>query len=223
MSGLLLRAKFRGARSVAIWALVVVTPWTVRNAVQFGRFVPVAIAGSGNNLMLGTISVPLGSGGNLVRVYGENPEVRAILDLDETDEAKEARLRQAGMRRILAGPGRWIYTRVTEYPRLLLDPGEYLPGALRFPRLLRSVSLFLSGGLIVLAVLGTLRDRSNWRETAPVLSAIVYLLAVHAPILSFRRMGVPIITLLCLFVASGAKALGDSLGRFYPRPRSRVP
>ena len=35
-------------------AVLVVSPWTVRNAVQFGRFIPIARGGLGSNLWIGT-------------------------------------------------------------------------------------------------------------------------------------------------------------------------
>jgi 4-amino-4-deoxy-L-arabinose transferase-like glycosyltransferase len=47
---------------IALMAIVVVAPWTIRNAITMHAFIPVNSIGFGANMLLGTIDVPYGSG-----------------------------------------------------------------------------------------------------------------------------------------------------------------
>ena len=52
---------WRSTLVVSASALAVVAPWTLRNAVETHRFVPIATAGWGSNLFQGTLDTPSGN------------------------------------------------------------------------------------------------------------------------------------------------------------------
>src|SRR2546422_11215874 len=46
---------------IVLGAMLVILPWTIRNAVTQHALIPVAVQGWGSNLLFGTIDVPYGS------------------------------------------------------------------------------------------------------------------------------------------------------------------
>ena len=119
-------------------ALAVVAPWTLRNAVETHRFVPIATAGWGSNLFQGTLDTLSG----ILAVY------------HATARRRHGRtLLRRGIERIRQNPLRWLAVRVKQYPRLYLGDGEYV-GA--WP-----THLFWAGdiALVILAAIGCWRTR----------------------------------------------------------------
>ena len=190
----------RGCLTVAVFGLLTISPWIIRNEIVFREFIPVAIAGSGTNLMAGTIFVPLFSGAALYARFNADPEFSKITHGNRDDVETERLMRGAGIRRIVAHPFRWVAIRIAQYPRLLLDNGEhwYRPG-LVWP--IKIVTLGLSTALVMAGLIGLYSVRYDLQRWLPALLLLAGTLALHAPILVVARLGAPLIPLWAVFAS----------------------
>jgi 4-amino-4-deoxy-L-arabinose transferase-like glycosyltransferase len=195
-------------RRIAIVALLTVAPWVIRNVIEVGR-VTVADASWGNNLLLGT--VPLYPGANRYAAIraevGESPDTPSV-----TLEAASARL---AVSRIRGDPPRWIRARLSQYPFLFVDTGDYLPLQANRTGFLRAWSerawstlilktTFLCGNLVllVLAAKGMWRSRHRASEIVPLWSVPAYYAAAHVPMFVEPRYGLPLVPFLLIFAGA---------------------
>jgi 4-amino-4-deoxy-L-arabinose transferase-like glycosyltransferase len=88
---------------IALSALLVIAPWTVRNLIVTGTFVPIASQGWGSNLYFATIDVPYGSG-NPWSIYGSDKTLRAIVRGSPTESEAESAMVRTSLERIRANP-----------------------------------------------------------------------------------------------------------------------
>lgn len=172
-------------------AWLVIAPWTIRNALVTHRFVPVAIAGSGTNLLFGTIWVRPFGGRDLYSTYLADADVRAILAEAPDDATAEQRMQPVAIRRILAAPARWVFVRLAQFPRLLITASAGSPAAK-----LGAVAGDIA--LMVLAAVGIYRRRGSWQGEW-VLITLILMLLVYFPIMAEHRLAAPLVPLLAVY------------------------
>lgn len=196
---------------IACGALLVMAPWTVRNAVISGKFIPVASAGWGSNLLQGTIPVGFFSG-NPIETVLRHPSRQ--IDSGHSSEA-EYILLQRGLRRIVESPGQWLLARLEQYPRLFMDHGEYLHPRWR-PGAMGMKVVFLAGNFLVLALacLGILVERVRFVQLRYLTLVLAFLALSQVPMWVEVRYSLPMTPFLLIFAAAGARRLGITGGLF---------
>ncbi len=207
-----------GTHVIAVSALLVLSPWTVRNALVFGRFVPVADDGWGQNLLLGTVEMHLG----MPPWAQVAPALRAI-DRDHAGAelvVREHAAMRRGMQHIWESPLRWIKARATQYPRLFIDTGEYLLGGddqityqqawkTGHARVVVTKTAVALGNLVVvvLALCGLFAARRQLLALTPVWLFPAFLVVAHIPMWIEPRFGLPMMPMTFVLAAAGALAI----------------
>lgn len=164
LSALILQFKRRTHAMILLGVFLCVAPWTFRNVVTQHAFVPVATMGWGANVLLGTREVPYGSG-NPFMTYAKDEDFTRIIRSAPSEAAAEAQMFQEGLRRIAKEPLRWLWIRITQYPRVFFEGPAYLYEILPLPRsLIRLAYMSGTAVFIVLAAVGLWLVRARWRE-----------------------------------------------------------
>lgn len=195
----LIRWPLLGAVYIA-GALVVVTPWTVRNYAVTGRLIPVT---AGKGLMLYQIA-RYAAEGLTMREYHERVQCadpRIITAQKAADPAVTTRLDQeltaAGRDLIRAHP--WPYLRTILKTPLTLWLNLYsFEGA---TLIVSPKHLALSLLYLLPALLGLWLSRARLRAAAVPLSFLVYLSLSHMPVWSEPRQSLPGRLFLLMFMA----------------------
>lgn len=172
-------------------SLLMVLPWTVRNAIVFKEFIPVSTAGMGLNLYVGTIDLKYGTGDTLWSQI-VNSEYRT----DYYSRDKERALRRKAIDFIVAQPLEWLRIRIRQYPRLFMDGQETLPGGK-----VRQFG-FLTGNLILL-VLAVV----SWRKELYLISFPLFLSLIHLPLWTDNRYSLPMMPMVIILAVLGARRL----------------
>lgn len=190
---------------ITFGALLSMAPWTVRNAVVSGKVIPVASAGWGSNLLQGTIPVRFLSG-NPIETVLQHPSRQ--VDWGHSSEA-EYILLERGLRRIVESPGQWLLARVEQYPRLFMDHGEYMYPRWR-PGAIGTKMIFLAGNFIVLALacLGILVERTRFVQLRYMTLVLAFLALSQLPMWVEVRYSLPMMPMILIFAAVGARRLG---------------
>lgn len=159
---------------IALAALVIVTPWTVRNVVTMHAFIPVNSIGFGANLLLGTIDVPYGSGEQFL-TFMKDKDFTDIVSSAPTPEEAERRMAQVAGERIRAAPLHWFWIRLKHYPRLWIATGSIFSQQpiVRYT--------FIAGNIIFwgAAVAGMALAWRRWRELYPIAFFPILLAGAH--------------------------------------------
>ncbi len=177
---LAIRRAWRSMLIISLTALAVIAPWTLRNAIEMHRFVPIATAGWGSNLFQGTLDVPPGDPWPFI--------------MQQRAGDMEGALLIRGVKRILHDPIGWLAVRVKQYPKLFLDDSDYL---WRAPWV-KSILWILDVVLLVFAGIGWWRTRPGpqlWLY--PAFTALSQL-----PMWTEARYSLPMVPFL-LVLASG--------------------
>jgi len=198
-----LRPYIPGAGAIVALALLVVAPWVARNVAVSGR-ATVADAGWGVGLLNGTVVLHTGSNPvtQLYREFGGFPGASST----------ETALMQRALERIRAAPGAWIAARLSQYPRLFIDSGDYLPVDAnrigigeawahgRFSTIALKVA-FVGGNLLilVLAGLGVWKSRADLSRLVPLWSVLLYVALAQLPIYVEPRYGLPAMPFLLVW------------------------
>ena len=182
--------------------LLVVMPWTIRNWTSTGSFVPVNTQGWGSNLLFGTISTPYGSG-NPWCVFATHPLLLEALDGTADESATEQRMKQIAMREILAHPGQWFLTRLHEFPHALMSSSTFLYRFSPFPQQVnRVIFLAMTPLLLVVALMGLIKNRDELARLLPLAVPPAVLLASQVISLADFRYTLPVIPLLIVLASS---------------------
>jgi len=225
--------RFRGTSRrhliILLVAVAVLSVWIVRNAVVFGRFIPVAASGWGMNLLLGTIDTEFvgikvwtGSGWAVPDV-STHPLLHVEPGLSETETDRI--LLQRAVERIKERPLHWVVVRMEQYPKLFLDSGDYVLGTYNAPiheavthrlfGVLLIKFLFIAVNLVApaLAVLGLYSVRLRSVELVHLISFPLFLLAAQIPMWTEARYTIPIMPVMAIFSAVGLQQLWNSSSR----------
>jgi 4-amino-4-deoxy-L-arabinose transferase-like glycosyltransferase len=177
LAGLILRFNRGVHLRLFLGAIVVIGPWTVRNAITQHAFIPVQTAGWGSVLYYGTVDIPYGSGNpwDVLLSDRAGEETRAIAD---TPAAIEHRYGQLALERIVADPLGWVWLRIRQAPRLFLDTGAYAMGIM--PAIVTKLA-FVGGNVVflVLSLAGIYIARKEWRTTYHLLLTAITISGIH--------------------------------------------
>jgi hypothetical protein len=186
---------------VAFSGLLMLSPWVIRNAIVFHEFIPMAAAGSGINLLAGTIPAPFFTGGSPWQRYMADPEFYRVTHGDWDDYETERLARVSAFRRIAAHPFRWISARPAQYARLLVYVGEewYLRPWMIWP--VKIACIFLSVGLVTLAFSGAYSARRDFEPLILPAVLLAAMLAVNFPLLGETRLLAPLVPLWVVFAS----------------------
>ena len=170
-------------------AFLTALPWTVRNAVQFHSFIPVASQGYGGNLLVGTVNLnfrePIWTQiGHTVLVAQE--------DLEGKPETVQDRLLcWKAVDIIRAHPLEWLKARAKQYPLLFADTGQYLHDISK-----RGVEgVFLTGNalFLMLSLIGLYILRGHFWRLAFLTLWPTYLALIHLPMWVEARYSLPMV------------------------------
>lgn len=214
-----LRQRWKSYLTVALVAISVSSVWILRNALVFGRFIPIAASGWGMNLLCGTIDTEIvgikvwtGSEWALLDL-NDHPLVQVDRGMSETE--RDRVLMRRGLERIVENPGHWLLVRAEQYPKLFLDSGNYLLGSHNIPIsqalaksrvwVLLVKGLFLTGNLFVMAIalLGVLDSRERVFTLIHLIAFPIFLLLVQLPMWAESRYSLPIMPMVAIFFAAG--------------------
>lgn len=218
-----LRHRWKTYLTIAVVAISVSSVWIIRNALVFGRFIPIAASGWGMNLLCGTIETEIvgikvwtGSEWALLDLT-HHPLVQVDRDLSETE--RDGLLMRRGLGRIVENPAHWLVVRAQQYPKLFLDSGNYLLGSHNIPIrqalsesrfwVLLVKGLFIGGNLFVtgVALLGLLAARDRIFSLVHIISFPIFLLLVQLPMWVESRYMLPIMPMVAIFFAVGCLKL----------------
>jgi len=218
------RQTWRAHLIILFLALAISSVWIVRNAVVFGRFIPIASSGYGTNLLFGTIETKL-IGDDVWTAALKDPSLNVGVGLNESD-ADRARMKEA-LRRIKADPAHWLVVRAKQYPRLFMDSGDYMLAplgsgsvtigqAVRERRWLVIVTkvTFLLGTLLfyVLGAVGMFVERSRFVSLAHITLFPIFLVLVHLPLwIGDSRYSLPMIPAVAILATIGLARLVNSV------------
>jgi 4-amino-4-deoxy-L-arabinose transferase-like glycosyltransferase len=186
---------------IAVGAVLVIAPWTLRNAITQHDFIPVATYGWGSTPFIGTIDVPYGSGQPALTWFADK-ELLDIIATSPTETVAERRLAQAARERIVRDPLRWLWIRLKDYPRLFLDYGTFF---MPFVPLSAAVvkGMFAASSVIffLLSFCGIYLARKEWRRVYYLALIPLVLLILQFPAAAGFRYSVPILPMLSIFAA----------------------
>ncbi len=218
------RSYRRGYLLIALLSFAVASIWIVRNIVVFHRFIPVAAAGTGTNLLIGSMAI--GEADDVARRKALLISVDTAAGPQSNDETEFDRVRlRAALRRIADNPGHWLVARVQQYPRLFIDSGSYLFGsdgiafrsAIREGRIGQVVvrTCFIAGNLLVflLALVGVVSDRRRFVKLSHLILFPIFLAAVSLPLWTEPRYGLPMMPLVAILSAAGMVHVWKSVRR----------
>jgi 4-amino-4-deoxy-L-arabinose transferase-like glycosyltransferase len=177
---------------ISLAALVTVSPWIIRNAIAFKKFIPVATAGGKTNLLSGTFDINYNK--DVWSQWRNEPALRSPYSWH--DPRTEDLHFQRALERIKADPIAWIANRVKQYPRLLLDTGSYL-----YPSpAIEWIFVFASILFLILASVGAYN--LGW-EYPQITALPMFLLLFHIPLWVELRYSLPMIPLVVILAIVG--------------------
>ena len=182
---------------LALAALLLVVPWTVRNAMTQHAFIPIANVGWGANMLIGTIDVPYGSGNDWITL-GQDKEFIGIIQSAPTADEAERRMSTLAAERIRAAPLHWFWVRLKQYPRFWLGTGDMISmqPVVKYGYILGAV-LFWG-----LAVIGLFLARRRWRELYPLALFPVLLAGAHFLGSAEERYSLGLVPVAAVFAGS---------------------
>jgi 4-amino-4-deoxy-L-arabinose transferase-like glycosyltransferase len=208
------RSYRRGYLMIALVSIAVASVWIARNAVVFRRFIPIAAAGSGTNLLIGSMRINEADDVVKRKALLRSVDTAGGLQSDDETEFDRVRLR-AALRRIADNPLQWLEVRVQQYPRLFIDSGSYLFGndGIAFRAALRERRIgqvlirtgFIAGNLVVflLALVGVVSERRRFVELSHLILFPIFLAVVSLPLWIEPRYGLPMMPLVAILSAVG--------------------
>ncbi len=192
---------------IVLGAMLVILPWTIRNAVTQHALVPVAVQGWGSNLLFGTIDVPYGSG-NPWTLYTTDGTVREILRTTHSESEAENQMVRVALQKISRNPLRWLWLRTKQYPRLFTDSATYLYRFLPIPpQVIKNTFLFGNFLFLVLSIAGVFMARGQWPRVYHLGLFPVFLTVVQFPVLTDGRYSLPMVPMMVIFAAFAASGI----------------
>jgi len=205
----------RAFLTIILLSLAVASVWIARNALVFHRFIPVAAAGSGTNLLVGSLDINEADDVTRRKALLKSVDTAGSTTEDET-EFDRVRLR-AALQRIKEHPGHWLLVRAQQYPRLFIDSGSYLfgNGVVPYPVAVHEGRLgqvvvrtgFIAGNLLVflLALIGVVTQRTRFAELSHLTLFPLFLALVSLPLWIEPRYGLPMMPLIAILSAAGTE------------------
>jgi 4-amino-4-deoxy-L-arabinose transferase-like glycosyltransferase len=203
-------------------AMCVIGVWTLRNIIVFQQFAAVASAGTGVNLLCGTLETDVG--GNVWNGTAwapldlkTNPVTRVDSDADEFTVDKVRRDRAVS--RITSEPAQWLVARAKQYPKLFIDNGDYFLGSANLPirtaiaegswgvAMFKSAFIAANMILIALAAIGLWWMRGRLIETSNIWLFPLFGALIHLPMWIEPRYYLPMMPMVFIMAAHAVSTL----------------
>ena len=206
---------------ISVSAMVIVSTWTMRNAIVFRKFILVQSTGYGVNLLAATLETP---------IYGDDVWTEVIREIDANEDnvqdetARDREFMVRAVERIQFDPARYLRARLRQYPRLFLDSGAYLLGSsnVTFEEALqerRAFVIIIKVGFIlgniaifVLATYGMFLERTRFVSLSHIILFPVFLSLIHLPMWVESRYSLPMMPLVLILAARGIEGLRNFQG-----------
>ena len=183
------------------------SPWWIRNAVVFHAFVPFATNGA-QNLYLG--NNPHNRDAGIDWGHDVDPAAAAKLFAIPDELAREHAFAAAALGYIARNPRAFIRASAKRFVRFW----NVVPNAPEFRNALYSlISAASFGPVLLLALIGVVRRRRQWRLLAPLYLSIAYFTGVYLVTVASLRYRFPIEPLLVMLAA---EPLGAAMRRLCP-------
>lgn len=196
-------------------ALVVISPWVVRNTLINKRFTLVGAQGYGEMILFGAIKTPYDDPWTTLQNHPMVKVDEGSTDLLEVDRARARR----GLNYLKDHPWDWLVVRLTnQYPRLLIDDGGYVldfrnvhfGDVFRNPRpfvmlLVANKFVFVVGNILlfVFAAFGFIVERARFVELSHLTLFPIALLLNYLPLWIETRHSLPLVPSIAIFAAVG--------------------
>jgi len=199
---------------ILLFVLALISPWTIRNAIQFHRFIPIAAGGYGTNLFLGSLETSDADDVTKRKALLSRVDEAGGRQADETafDRVRLA----AALRRIADNPGRWLLARGQQYPRLFIDSGSYmfpndstpLRSAIRDGQVGQALVriLFVLGNMLVFAfafIEVFAEGLRGFVRLSPLVLFPMVLMLLSLPFWIEPRYGLPMMPMIAVLSAAG--------------------
>lgn len=208
--GLLMKFNRTLNLKVALVALAVIAPWTLRNAITQNAFIPVASVGWGANMLLGTIDVPYGTGSEWI-TYLQDKGFSEIASTAETPHEAEKQMGALAVERIRQDPLHWLWLRVKQAPRFWLGSGDMISMNPAFKYAYRLGAV----GFWALAVAGVFLARRRWKELYPLALVPTLLALAHSTGSPEERYSLALVPAAAMFAGHAVSVLAAR--RFRPQ------
>lgn len=186
---LIIRKQRRAVATIAFAALLTVTPWIVRNAIVFHKFIPVAVTGGGTNLLSGSLDFTFGK--DVWAKWWADPLLQTPYPRESTETDKLFFSR--AVKRIKSDPIHWLRNRVRQYPWLFIDTGAYLhPTNLQLASAVKWAFVLGNALVLLLALWGAVLHR---HELHLVLFPL-FIVLFHLPLWVEPRYSLPMVPLM---------------------------
>lgn len=209
---MLARKQRQTARSLVlatVIALVLIAPWTVRNTIESGRFIPVHTS-AGLNLVLGEAiaqhwtDTPFSTLVLWEKGHAAAMEVLGGTGYDAGSPDGDGML----VKHVVDG---WLRDPVAFFRHIIVNGATFW--YLSESALKSLVLLALQLPLLICAVRGVWNARGRGSALLLVVLAVLYFWGVHAAIVGWLRYAVPVIPLLILLAAAGIARPDPDSGR----------
>jgi len=202
--------KFNRATHIklALGALLLIAPWTVRNIATQRSLIPIQTQGWGANLLLGTIDAPY-RGETPWISYNSDPDVKSAIASSTNETEAERKMLRAAIVRIRNNPFGWVAIRIKQYPRLFADTGMYIVPFVPLPaKVIKIVVLWGTFFLTAMAGLGMALSLKRWRQRYFLAAFPLFMCLIQIPAYGEARFIVPIIPMLAIFGAIALCSVG---------------
>lgn len=186
---------------IAMAAILIIAPWTIRNYVAFQKIIPISTSGWGAQLLFGTLDLPSDLT-NKWRVIRSDLDVAGIIEGTNNETEAEKLMMTAAVQKIKKAPFQWAVKRVLQSYRFFIDQGVYTYDMVPIPKLVTRI-LFVIGSVMfwLLALLGGFKAHNLWRQLMYLLSIPIYFIIFQFPVLGLSRFSQPLIPSMMIFVA----------------------
>jgi len=161
------------------------SPWWIRNELLLARFVPFT-TGSAQNLYLG--NNPHNPEGGIDWSRDVEPDVASHLLAIPDEVTRQQAFSKAAVNYIEAHPVEVFRVAAKKFVRYW----NVIPNAAEFGGWYAFVSAATFGPIIVLAIVGLLRQRREWRTLMPLLTIVAYFTLLHTLTIASLRYRLPI-------------------------------
>ena len=191
---------------VGLVAVATVAPWTVRNCVVTGEFIPVSVGG-GREFLVGVAPGATGSSQTRTPLPEGVKELRFTMGEMEWDRYCFSR----GLEYASAEPGRYLHL----YAAKFLNLYRFYPKTMTSNEFTGSrttwISLLTYGPVLLLAIAGLWIERRRWKDYLPPLGAVAGFSLVYPAFTTCVRYRLPIDAYLILFAAVAVGALATRI------------
>lgn len=200
----------RNTTLMVVGFVVLVSPWSLRNYLVTGQFIPLATGGGysmwvGNNLTGDGREDDELDQQTLTRFMEERRAISSYFDTTRNISFEEDRaFMRSAMESIANHPWESFTLTFKKLYRFWFD--IYAPEN-KWAQLL---AMIMQGGLLLFAVYGTVRLLLQGHPVHLLLAPAVYLMLMHSLVISTLRYSMPAVPVLCLLAVAG---LGDLLYR----------